>query len=285
MIEIAPSPGEGAAIAPSVVVTASLDNLQSPDVRFLQEASRIGTVHVRLMSDALVESGTGRSPRFSQAERLFLARSLRYVGSAAIARRPAAVAVADLAKRFAVVAVPAKEDDPALLARCAALGIDCRVIDPQSVAGFPSFGTDTIAGASSARRVVVTGCFDWLHSGHVQFFREAASLGDLYVVVGSDQNVGLLKGPGHPLHRQDERRYMVQAVRSVHRTLVSTGTGWMDAEPEIDRIAPHLYVVNEDGDKPEKREFCRTHGLEYVVLQRRPHADLPPRTSTELRGY
>ena len=86
MIEIAPSPGEGAAIAPSVVVTASLDNLQSPDVRFLQEASRIGTVHVRLMSDALVESGTGRSPRFSQAERVFLARSLRYVGSAAIAR-------------------------------------------------------------------------------------------------------------------------------------------------------------------------------------------------------
>ena len=285
MIEIAPPPGQGAAIAPSVVVSASLDNLQSPDVRFLQEASRIGTVHVRLMSDALVESGTGRTPRFSQAERLFLARSLRYVGSAAIARRPAAVAVADLAKRFSVVAVPAYEDDPALSTRCAALGIECRVIDSQSVAGVPSVGTDTTASASGARRVVVTGCFDWLHSGHVEFFREAASLGDLYVVVGSDRNVGLLKGPGHPLHRQDERRYMVQAVRSVHRALVSTGTGWMDAEPEIDRIAPHLYVVNEDGDKPEKREFCRAHGLEYVVLQRRPHADLPPRTSTELRGY
>lgn len=285
MIEIAPSPRGGADIAHTVVVSASLDNLQSPEVRFLQEASRVGTVHVRLMSDALVESGTGRAPRFPQAERLFLARSLRYVGSAALVRRPAAVAVPDLAARFSVVVVPANEDDPALSARCAALGIDYRVIDPQSVAGFPSFGTDTFAGASGARRVVVTGCFDWLHSGHVQFFKEAASLGDLYVVVGSDKNVGLLKGPGHPLHRQAERRYMVQAVRSVHRSLVSTGTGWMDAEPEIDRIAPHLYVVNEDGDKPEKREFCRAHGLEYVVLQRRPHADLPPRTSTELRGY
>jgi hypothetical protein len=71
----------------------------------------------------------------------------------------------------------------------------------------------------------------------------------------------------------------------VERSLISTGTGWMDAEPEIDAIAPHVYVVNEDGDQPEKREFCRAHGLEYVVLERRPHPGLPRRTSTDLRGY
>jgi hypothetical protein len=46
-----------------------------------------------------------------------------------------------------------------------------------------------------------------------------------------------------------------------------------------------VYVVNEDGDQPEKREFCRAHGLEYVVLERRPHPGLPRRTSTDLRGY
>ena len=78
---------------------------------------------------------------------------------------------------------------------------------------------------------------------------------------------------------------MVGAVRSVHRCLVSSGSGWMDAEPEIDRIRPAYYVVNEDGDQPEKREFCRAHGIEYVVLERQPHAGLPARTSTELRGF
>jgi hypothetical protein len=78
---------------------------------------------------------------------------------------------------------------------------------------------------------------------------------------------------------------MVQAVRSVRRAFISTGTGWMDAEPEIDAIAPQVYVVNEDGDQAEKRAFCQAHGLDYVVLQRRPHRDLPRRTSTELRGY
>ena len=60
-----------------------------------------------------------------------------------------------------------------------------------------------------APRVVVTGCYDWLHSGHVRFFMDAAELGAVYAVVGSDRNVGLLKGPGHPLQREDERRYMV----------------------------------------------------------------------------
>ena len=93
--------------------------------------------------------------------------------------------------------------------------------------------------------MIVTGCFDWLHSGHIQFFLDAAALGELYVVVGSDRNVRHLKGPGHPLRNQDERRYMAQAVRAVHRAEVSTGSGWMDAEPEIARIQPHLYVVNE----------------------------------------
>ena len=132
---------------------------------------------------------------------------------------------------------------------------------------------------------MVTGCYDWLHSGHIRFFMDAAAYGALYAVVGSDRNVELLKGPGHPLQHEDERRYMVGAVRSVHRCLVSSGSGWMDAEPEIDRIRPTHYVVNEDGDQPEKREFCRQRGIEYVVLKRVPHAGLPARSSTALRGF
>jgi len=55
---------------------------------------------------------------------------------------------------------------------------------------------------------------------------------------------------------------MVGAVRCVHRSLISSGRGWMDAEPEIDAIAPHVYIVNEDGDQQEKRDFCRAHGLD-----------------------
>jgi cytidyltransferase-like protein len=48
------------------------------------------------------------------------------------------------------------------------------------------------------RKVLVTGSFDWLHSGHIRFFEEAAMYGQLIVVVGNDANIRLLKGEGHP---------------------------------------------------------------------------------------
>jgi len=150
-------------------------------------------------------------------------------------------------------------------------------------AGFPV--PDPAAPAPGLPRVIITGCYDWLHSGHIRFFMDAAAYGALYAVVGSDRNVALLKGAGHPLQREEERRYMVGAVSSVHQCLVSSGSGWMDAEPEIDVIRPTFYVVNHDGDQPEKRAFCAEHGIEYVVLERKPHAGLPARSSTALRGF
>jgi hypothetical protein len=59
----------------------------------------------------------------------------------------------------------------------------------------------------------------------------------------------------------------------------------MDAKPEIERIQPDIYLVNEDGDQAEKREFCRQHGLDYVILKREPKPGLPRRSSTDLRGF
>jgi cytidyltransferase-like protein len=138
---------------------------------------------------------------------------------------------------------------------------------------------------SPRKRVVVTGCFDWFHSGHVRFFEEVSQLGDLYVVVGHDANIAHLKGTGHPMFPETMRRYLVGSVRYVTEALISTGHGWLDAEPEIRCIRPHIYAVNEDGDRPEKRAYCQSHGIEYHVLKRLPKPGLPPRHSTTLRGF
>ena len=272
-----------------VVVTASLDNLTSADVRFLQEAARFGPLHVRVPSDALVERLTGSVPRFPAAERRFLAASLRCVNSVGIAGREMTDALPDLARRFASLAVRERDADAPAAHAWAARGRELRVVPDADLAGFPGWDSDATAVASPAPgdpdRTIVTGCFDWLHSGHIRFFMDAAAVGELYVVVGSDRNVELLKGPGHPLQHESERRYMVGAIRSVHRCLVSTGSGWMDAEPEITSIRPRFYVVNEDVDQLAKRDFCATHGIEYVVLRRLPHKGLPARSSTTLRGF
>lgn len=269
--------------AARAVVEASLDDLRSDDVRFLEEASRVGPLHVRLPSDALHERRTGRPARFPAAERLFLASSLRWVTSAALVEVPLERDIETLAADGSTLVVREEDDHPALRASAVDAGLGYHVVTAEARSGFPCYEPEPLP--ADVATVVVTGCFDWLHSGHVRFFMDAAAYGPLYVVVGSDRNVRLLKGEGHPLQPEDERRYMVGSMSPVYQCLVSTGSGWMDAEPEIDRLKPAYYVVNEDGDKPEKRAFCEAHGLRYTVLQREPHEGLPARSSTELRGF
>jgi cytidyltransferase-like protein len=142
-----------------------------------------------------------------------------------------------------------------------------------------------LPGAAGRKKIVVTGCYDWFHSGHVRFCEEVSSYGDLYVIVGHDANIRLLKGEGHPLLSQDERRYVVGSIKYVTQALVSSGDGWLDADPEIKRLKPDVYAVNEDGDKGGKREYCEKNGIEYLVLKRTPAPGLPKRSSTDLRGF
>jgi cytidyltransferase-like protein len=138
---------------------------------------------------------------------------------------------------------------------------------------------------SGRKKVVVTGSFDWFHSGHVRFLEEVSTHGDLYVIVGHDANIRWLKGEGHPLLSQDERRYVVGSIRFVKQALISSGAGWLDADPEIRNLKPDIYAVNEDGDRGGKREYCRRLGIDYLVLERAPAPGLPERSSTGLRGF
>jgi glycerol-3-phosphate cytidylyltransferase-like family protein len=112
-----------------------------------------------------------------------------------------------------------------------------------------------------------------------------STYGNLYVIVGHDANIRLLKGAGHPLFPQEERRYVVGSIRCVTQALITSGEGWLDADPEIRRLKPDIYAVNEDGDQGGKREYCAKLGIEYLVLKRSPAPGLPQRTSTDLRGF
>jgi cytidyltransferase-like protein len=270
----------------TVVVTGSFNNIQSRDIRFLEEAAKVGPLHIVLWSDYAYQRIKGRKPEFPQEERQYFLESIRYVQQVILADgivSPDEIPQLDGIKPDVWV-VPENEDTFSKLHFCATYEIEYFIVKEKDLAGFPILPIkDDLT--SSRKKVLVTGCYDWLHSGHVRFFEETSELGDLYVVVGSDENVRLLKGEGHPLLSEDERRYMVQSIRFVKQTMISSGSGWMDGEPEIEKIRPNFYVVNEDGDQPEKREFCQEHGLEYVVLKRVPKEGLPARQSTTLRGF
>ena len=120
------------------------------------------------------------------------------------------------------------------------------------------------------KKVFVSGCYDLLHSGHVEFFRQAAQYGDLYVGIGSDETILHYKGH-RTLYDENERLFMVKAIRYVKDAFINKGSGIMDFIPTVDMLKPDILVVNEDGDKEEKRRFCKERGIEYVVLERTPH--------------
>ncbi|MCI0519092.1 MAG: adenylyltransferase/cytidyltransferase family protein, partial [Chloroflexi bacterium] len=134
-----------------------------------------------------------------------------------------------------------------------------------------------------AKKVFVSGYFDLLHSGHVAFLQEAAGFGELYVALGSDQTMYDLKGRA-PVNSEAERLYMLQALACVHRAMLSSGAGILDFEAELRAVQPDLFIVNEDGNLAEKRKLCEVLGVEYLVLKRKPHNGLPPRSSSDLRA-
>ena len=166
---------------------------------------------------------------------------------------------------------------------CQKHGLEYRALPAEPLAGFPE--PVPAPSVSGRKKVVATGSYDWFHSCHVRFFEEVSAYGDLYVVVGHDANIRLLKGEGHPLLTQAERRYVVGSIRHVKQALISSGDGWLDADPEIQRLQPDIYAVNEDGDQGGKREYCDRNGIQYLVLKRVPAPGLPPRSSTNLRGF
>ena len=132
------------------------------------------------------------------------------------------------------------------------------------------------------KKVFVSGCFDLLHSGHIAFFQEAAAYGDLYAAIGSDKTVHELKGVV-PVNREDERLFMIKSVKCVKDAFVAQGSGILDFLEEFKVWEPEIFIVNEDGNTPNKKNLCREHGVEYVVLRREPHANLAPRSTTALR--
>ena len=241
-----------------------------------------------LLSDDASQRADGRAPAFPEEERRYLVEAIRHVTSLAL------VEEADLPDALpsqhaagpSIWAEREAEDTTVKRAFCAAAGLDYVIIGDAELRGFPESATEERArDRASRQKVLVTGCFDWLHSGHVRFFEEVAELGDLYAIVGNDRSVELLKGSGHPMYPEEERRYMVWSIRHVKQALVTSGMGWLDAEPEVELIRPDLWVVNEDGDRPEKREYCEAHGIEYRILRRRPRDGLPIRRSVDLRGF
>lgn len=133
------------------------------------------------------------------------------------------------------------------------------------------------------KRVFVSGCYDLLHSGHVEFFQQASQFGDLYVGIGSDATYLEYKHR-RPMFPEEERLFMVKNVKCVTEAYINQGSGVIDFLPTLDIVHPDILVVNAEGGSEEKRKLCEERGMEYIVLERTPHQGLQARSSSSLKA-
>lgn len=131
-------------------------------------------------------------------------------------------------------------------------------------------------------KIFVSGSFDPLHSGHIQFFKTAKSFGDVYVGIGTDESIE--KHKGHKtFYSQAERIFMIDAIKYVSGVNVNFGDGFLDFAENPLFLNADALLVNEEQNMPEKAALCEKLGKRYIILKRKPARGLPTRTGTELR--
>ncbi len=136
---------------------------------------------------------------------------------------------------------------------------------------------------SKNKKVFVSGCYDLLHSGHIEFFKQASQFGDLYVGIGSDATYLEYKHR-KPMFPEEERLFMVQNIKTVKEAYINQGRGIIDFIPTLDIVQPDIFVVNAEGGSDAKRQLCEERGIQYIELERTPAEGLQARSSSSLKA-
>lgn len=135
------------------------------------------------------------------------------------------------------------------------------------------------------RRVFVSGCYDILHAGHLQFFEEARALGDHLTVCFASAEV-LWRHKHRRSSLPDQHKLeLLRALRMVDEAVMGCDAGLgLDFESHFRRIRPAVLAVTED-DRYEaiKRQLCAEVGAEYVALAKTPPKCSPVSTTSIVR--
>jgi len=117
------------------------------------------------------------------------------------------------------------------------------------------------------KKVLVGGCFDLLHFGHITFLTAAKSHGDyLIVALESDENVKRSKGQTRPIHTQQQRRQMLESLKCVDE-VISLPPMKSDAEYAklVTDIHPAVIALTQ-GDPMIEKKQAHAHLVGALVV-------------------
>lgn len=122
------------------------------------------------------------------------------------------------------------------------------------------------------KKIFVSGCYDIIHAGHIQFFEEAKALGDYLIVSFASEPVLWHHKQRKPSIPDEHKKVLLESLRVVDKVILGTGMKkGLDFEKEFLEEKPDILAVTEDdlyGDI--KRELCARIGAQYVVLPKTP---------------
>ncbi len=117
--------------------------------------------------------------------------------------------------------------------------------------------------------VLVGGCFDLLHYGHISFLNQAKTHGDwLTVALESDENVRRMKGEARPIHTQAQRKEMLESLSFVDEVLsLPPMQGDRVYYELVRKIKPSVIAVTEgDPHKVKKSEQAAEMGATLIEI-------------------
>lgn len=133
------------------------------------------------------------------------------------------------------------------------------------------------------KKVLVGGCFDLLHIGHVRLLKEAKKRGDLLIVaLESDKHIKVRKKKTS-LHTQGERAEILASLQYVDSVIVLPYLASYNEYLElVRRIAPQIIAVTA-GDPQYKNKLRQAQAVGATVKVVTPH--ITGKTTTLFKGY
>lgn len=134
-------------------------------------------------------------------------------------------------------------------------------------------------------KVFVSGCYDILHAGHVEFFSQARALGDHLTVSFASSEVLMHHKQRRSSLPDEHKKALIEALSMVDAVVVGSGTELgLDFKDDFLRLKPDILAVTDDDQYESiKRELCASVGAQYVRLPKTPPRFAPISTSQVVR--
>ena len=134
-------------------------------------------------------------------------------------------------------------------------------------------------------KVFVSGCYDILHGGHLQFFEEARSLGDHLTVSFASEEVLWIHKRRKPSIPDQHKKALLEGMRVVDAVVVGDShEEGLDFKEHFLAVKPDILAVTEDDQYADlKRALCDQVGARYMKLPKTPPKFEPVSTSSIVR--